>query len=141
MRITPFVFALLTALCWGAAPLFGKVGLVRMDPTVAMTLRSFVISVLLLLWMVVTGGLGQFTGIDLRSGLLIGAEGIFASLLGHLGYYYALKFGQASRVVPVASAFPLVALIGAILVLGERLTWSKGMGVVFIVAGVLLMKR
>jgi transporter family protein len=142
MQAKAFLFALVAAFFWGAAPIFGKVGLVRPDPTVALALRSFVISFILLIWAALSGNLSQVgTLLTSKSGAFIAAEGILASLMGHLAYYYALKYGEASRMVPITSSFPLFALFLAILFLGERLSWEKILGAVLIVAGIFLIKR
>ena len=106
MQSKTFLYALTASFFWGLAPKFGKIGLVKADPTVALTLRSFVISFILLFWAVATGHLGDIhVLVTSKAGLLIAAEGICASLLGHLAYYYAIKSGDVSKMVPVASAF------------------------------------
>lgn len=136
-------FGLLGALFWGTAPVLGKLGLVRADPTLALALRSFVISLVLLLWLFLSGNLGQFK-LFLQGGnawLYLAGEGLLASLAGHLAYYYALKYGEASRVTPVMAAYPVVTVLLVWLFLGEKLTWSKVVGVLLIVAGVILLKK
>ncbi|MCL4424521.1 MAG: EamA family transporter [Firmicutes bacterium] len=62
-------------------------------------------------------------------------------MAGHLAYYYALKSGEASRVTPVTAAYPVVTVLLVCLLLGEKLTWSKVVGVLLIVAGVILLKK
>ncbi len=135
-----YLYALLTALLWGVAPLFGKLGLEEVDALAGMTLRTMVVGAVLLLFGGFTGQLANVTSIGLKSGLLIAAEGLLASLLGHLAYYQALKLGDASRVVPVTAAFPLVTVLMAILFLGEPLTWQRVLGAALVVGGVLLIK-
>jgi len=142
MQPKAFLFALGAAFLWGAAPMLGKLGLVKADPAVALVLRSFVICGILTVWAAIGGRLPEVGAlITTKSGMLIAAEGVLASLLGHLAYYYALKYGEASRVVPVASSFPLFALVLAFFLLGERPSWDKVLGVALIVGGVLLLKR
>ncbi len=67
-------------------------------------------------------------------------EGICAALLGQLAYYYALKFGDVSRVAPVVAAFPVVAMLLAFVVLGEQITATKVIAAVLITAGVVLLR-
>ena len=122
--------------------MLGKLGLVGADPTVALVLRSLVIGGILVVWAALGGKLPEVVSLmGTKAGALIAAEGLLASLLGHLAYYYALKYGEASKVVPVASSFPLFALILAVILLGERPSWDKVLGVVLIVGGVLLLRR
>lgn len=75
-----------------------------------------------------------------KLGLFLISEGILASLLGQLVYYYALKEGAASRMVPVASAFPIVTFVGAIFLFGEKLTWQKSLGLGFTTLGIVFLK-
>jgi len=142
MQAKAFLFALTTSFLWGTAPILGKLGLVGADPAVALVLRSFTITAILAVWAALSGNLPEVGSLlSSRAGALIAVEGILASLLGHLAYYYALKYGKASSVVPVASSFPLFALIMAILVLGERPSWERALGVVLVVGGVRLLRR
>jgi transporter family protein len=56
-------------------------------------------------------------------------------------FFIALTHGEASTVVPVTSAYPVVTLIGAALFLSERITLVRGMGTALVVAGVVLLSR
>lgn len=136
----PISFALLTMLFWGVAPILGKIGLVKAPPFASLTLRSLVITVILVVIGLFTGQLGTVMQLSHRSALFIAGEGIFASLLGHLAYFYALKGGQASQVVPITSAFPIVTVVLAFWVLHESFTWKRVIGALLILGGVLLIK-
>jgi bacterial/archaeal transporter family protein len=59
--------------------------------------------------------------------------------LGQLAYYYALKYGELSKVTPVVAAFPLVAFLLGLMVLGEKMTIGKGIGAVLIAIGIALL--
>lgn len=51
-------------------------------------------------------------------------------------FFYALKYGESSRIVPLTgSIVPIVTLLGATAVLGERLPLHAIVGVVFLIAG------
>lgn len=135
------VLALLAMVCWGVAPVFSKLGLVKADPFLALTVRSFSVSAILF----ITGlALGKFSGMDFsdkKSYFFIVLEGVLAALLGQLAYYYAQKLGDISRVTPIVAAFPIITVILAVLVLGEKFTWSKLAGTVLIISGIILIKR
>ncbi|RLA82964.1 MAG: hypothetical protein DRG31_06715 [Deltaproteobacteria bacterium] len=137
-----FTFALFAALCWGIAPIFGKMGLLKAEPSLALALRSFVVALVLLMWGVAGGWLKELgTLVGTREGVYIAIEGLLASFVGHLAYFYALKYGEASRMVPVTSSFPLFALFFALLLLREELAWDKVFGALLIVAGIILLRR
>ena len=140
MAIQAYFFAFVTIVLWGCAPILEKLGLIKLDPTIAITLRSFVISLCLFLYLLGAGRLPELFQADLRSLVFVGISGIFAGLLGHLTYFYALKFGEASRIVPLTGSFPLLTVLLAILLFGESLTWSKSIGAALIVAGIAFLK-
>jgi bacterial/archaeal transporter family protein len=54
---------------------------------------------------------------------------------------FALTKGDASRVVPVSSAYPLVTVFGAAIFLSERVTLMRGLGTALVVVGVALLSR
>ena len=135
-----FIFASLTALCWGAAPILGKMGLTKLPPFLALSLRSFTISIILLAAGLLSGSFKNLQ-VDARSFIFIAAEGIMASLLGQLTYYYALKYSEASKVVPVSSSFPLFTLILAFLFLHENITFKKILGTLLVVLGIILIRH
>ncbi|MDD3776065.1 MAG: EamA family transporter [Actinomycetota bacterium] len=139
-RAYPYLLALITMFFWGIAPVFGKLGLAKVSPYIALVFRSLVVTVILLIVILVRGELRQLAAIDLKSATFIGLEGIMASLLGHFAYYYALKLGETSRVVPITSAFPIVTLAVAAIFLTEKITMVKGAGAALIIAGLLLLR-
>ncbi len=56
-----------------------------------------------------------------------------------IAFYIALGKGDASRVVPFTSAYPVVTLILAALVLSEKITPLRGGGALLVVLGVVLL--
>jgi transporter family protein len=141
VKISPFVFALATMICWGTAPLFGKAAMLRIDPWMGLAMRSFIISFIMLIWAVATGQIHRLFRVEPAIWALICWEGILASLLGHLAYFYAIKYGTISRVVPIASAFPMVALLGGVLLFSERISWERVVGAIMIIAGIIIVRR
>ncbi len=134
-------YALIGMLLWGIAPVFGKIGLYRVEPGIALAIRSFVISGFLIGWIFLSGKYATLPSVPISSWLYIGLEGVCASLLGHLAYYYALKNGDVSTISPVMAAFPIVTVLLGFLLLDEKFTANKLAGVLLIVIGVLIIKR
>ena len=60
-------------------------------------------------------------------------------LIGQYFYFKAIKSLEASTVTPIVGAYPLFTCILAILILGERLTIAKGIGVFLVVGGIFLL--
>lgn len=138
--LNAYVLAGIAMVFWGIAPIFGKLGLGGIQPLAALTIRSLIISVILLIAVTVTGQWGHVAGVTAKNAAYIAFEGICAALLGQLAYYYALKFGEVGRVSPIVAAFPLVALFLGIIFLGEKVTFLKLVATLLIITGIALLK-
>ena len=99
------------------------------------------ISLIMLVWVIVTGHIHQLFHIEFSTWSLICAEGVLASFLGHLAYFYAIKYGMISRVIPITSAFPLIALLGGLFLFSERISWDRLVGTVMIIVGIIIIRR
>ncbi|MFC1805193.1 EamA family transporter, partial [Candidatus Omnitrophota bacterium] len=55
---------------------------------------------------------------------------------GQICFYHALKSAEASRIVPIAGSFPLVAFILGVLFLSETVTPLKLGGVLLVTLGI-----
>ncbi len=139
-KFYPYLLAIVTLIFWGIAPIFGKIGLLKINPLAGLAIRSFVISFILLILIFSTGTYKELGVINLKGFSFIALEGIFASLIGHFAYYYALKLGEASKIVPITSAFPVLTVIIAVILLGEKMTVYKGAGIALIIAGIYLIR-
>jgi transporter family protein len=139
-KFFPYLLALTTLIFWGIAPIFGKLGVAKISPYTALALRSFVVAIIMLAIILIRGDFRDFASLDLKSAVFIGLEGIFASLIGHFAFYYALRLGDASRVVPIVSAYSLITVLAAVIFLSEKMTIYKGTGALLIIAGVFLLR-
>ncbi len=124
----------------GLAPIFGKFGLKNVDPAVALSIRSFFISAIMLGWLMLNRDINPVNNISLGGWIFIALEGLCAALLGQLFYYYALKSGDASMVVPLIASFPLFTFIIASIFLGDKVTLTKIAGLGLIILGVVLVR-
>ncbi|MDI7247049.1 MAG: EamA family transporter [Bacillota bacterium] len=131
--------ALFGALCWGIAPIFGKIGLARVDPLAGLCLRTLIASGIVTGWLLVSGELRAMETVSSRAWLFIALEAILATLVGDLAYYAALKCGGAAQVTLVMSTAPLFTLIIAVVYLREVTTWAQVIGAVLIVCGLFLV--
>lgn len=139
--VSAWVLAMLAALCWGLAPVAGKVGLTAVDPVVGLALRTLMASALVLGFVVGSGAWARLEQVPVASWLPIGVEALLATLAGDLAYYAALKRGDASVVAAVMAASPLATVTAASLWLGEPVTRDVVLGSLLIAAGVALLGR
>ena len=121
----PLLFALLAMLCWGIGPIFSKLGLTKIEPFAALTIRTVVVATIMILAGLFTDELSTVAQVNWRSAFFIIGEGILAALLGQLAYYYAVKGGEISLVSPIVAAFPLVTVLLAFVFLGESMSIQK----------------
>ena len=141
MNNPAFIFAIVTALLWGFAPVFEKSGLTgTIDPYIGVVVRSVSIMIVGLAGLVLVGRTAELTSIDLKSAAILIVGGLFAGFFGQFTYYSALKTGDASVVVPIAAAYPLVTLLISVLFFHEAFTLSKAAGIAMVVGGVILLR-
>lgn len=133
------LLAFLAMLCWGLAPLFGKLGLLYMHSITALSIRTLIAATLILSWQIVFGQPQYFHAIPLKSLIFIGVEALLATLVGDLAYFMALKRGNINQVTLIMSSSPLVTMLAAYVFLGERATALQITGAVLIVSGLVLV--
>jgi transporter family protein len=127
-------FALGSAFFAALTALFGKLGVTGLNSNMATLIRTVVI-------LVVTCGIVTLRsewqkpgGISANSWLFLILSGI-ATGLSWLCYYRALQLGPVSKVAPIDKLSVAIAIVLAVLFLGERLTWQVALGGSLIVAG------
>ena len=139
--MTAFLWAVLTACIWGVVPLMEKVGLGQAPPAVGVMARSLGVLIGALVFGAVACPWASLRTLGWPSFLLLAGGGLLASFVGQLAFYHALKSGAMSQVTPVAGAYPLVAALLGWWVLREPLTVSRLVGVLFVIAGVALLRK
>ena len=140
MSYQAFLFALLTAALWGVATVLDKLALARLQPLVGVAARSVAISVVAVAALAATMRDRAWEGVDARSWMFVIMSGMCSGLLGQWTYYKALKYAEASRVVPIVGGYPLIAFALAVLFLGESITPQKLGGAMLVVAGIVLLR-
>lgn len=132
--MTWLTWSLLSALFAALTAILAKIGIAGVDANLATAVRTSVVVIFTWLLAFVTRQPGELQALTGRTWLFLTLSGM-ATGLSWLCYFHALQIGEASRVAPVDKlSVPLVILFGA-LFLSERLTWSRGVGGLLIVAG------
>jgi transporter family protein len=133
---------LIAALGGAGVAIFGKIGLEAVDPTLATTARSAVMTVSLLGVCLATGRLqglvGPSGGIDARAWVFIVLAGL-AGAVSWLAYFGALRIGAAAQVASIDRLSLAFVIVFAATFLGERYGWRGWVGIVLVVAGILLV--
>ena len=132
------LYAVGSALFAGLTSILAKCGIRKTDSTVATAIRTIV--VLLFAWIMVfaVGSQGTIGSIPPRSLVFLVLSGL-ATGASWLCYFYALQRGPIDKVVPIDKSSTIITILLAAVLLGETITPVKGVGVVLIAIGTLLM--
>jgi len=134
------VLLVITAVLWGATPILEKIGLAKVDPLIAVTIRSTIVTVGLLVITLAMGKGKALLEVEAKGVFLFGASGVMAGILAMWTYYTALKAGATSKIVPISACYPLVTVLLSALILREGITFARVMGTALIVSGIWLVK-
>lgn len=132
------VFAALSAFFAGLTAVLAKAGVASTASTVATALRTIVVAVGAWAMAALTGVVSVVSSIDGRSLLFLVLSGL-ATGASWLCYFAALARGDVSRVAPIDKLSTVVAILLALVFLGEPVSLWGGVGIVVITAGTLLM--
>ncbi len=134
-----FLLALFGALCWGLAPLFGKVGLRGLNPLDGLVARTMITVLFVAGLALANGFIWRMETIPGRRWVFLAAEAFLATFAGDLAYYAAIKKGEIGQTALVLAASPLITYWAGWYFLGESLSLLKLIGAAFIIIGVILV--
>ena len=134
------LYAFLSAITAALVAIFGKLGLEKVDTTLATAVRAVVMAGLLVITALV---LKKFDGFSVhawtnKQWLYIILAGI-AGALSWLFYFSALKLGLASRVAAIDRLSVVFVFIFAALFLGEPLKLKSSLGALLIAIGAIII--
>jgi len=135
-----FTWAILAAFIWGIVPLLEKLGLAKVAPLAGLFYRCCGVLIGLFLLGAFIVKPQEIKSVDLKSILLLALGGFLASFVAQICFYNGLKIGDISKVVPISGTYPLIAFILGVLFLGESITLTKMLGVVFVILGIWALK-
>ncbi len=136
MDSTTVLFAFLALIGFGGGAICDKLALRGLPASGAVIARSLMTAVIFAGYGALAGQFRRITGAGVIPLAWLVAGVVVNPVLGQLALFKALKFGEASRVIPIAASYPLITVILAALFLGEKLTAPKVAGVLCIVVGI-----
>ena len=133
-----FFWSLLSAFFAGLTAILAKIGVQEINSNLATAIRTTV--VLLFSWLIVafSGPKISLATLPARTWIFLILSGL-ATGLSWLCYFRALQIGLASRVAPVDKLSVVFAILLAVVVLHEKLSWQQCTGGGLIVAGALIL--
>jgi transporter family protein len=136
--MTWFTWSLLSALFAAATAILAKLGVAGVDSNLATAVRTSVVVVFTWALAYATRQPVGLESFSQRTWVFLTLSGL-ATGLSWLCYFRALQMGPASRVAPIDKLSVALVIVFAALFLGEKLTWSKGVGGLLIVAGAIVI--
>ncbi|MGN6532947.1 MAG: EamA family transporter [Ginsengibacter sp.] len=133
-----WIYALLSALFAALTAIFAKVGIKGVDTDLATAIRTVVI--LVIAWGIafIRGGAYTLHSLTRQNIIFLCLSGV-ATGLSWIFYFKALQLGKVSQVAPVDKMSVAIAIILAVVFLGEPLTFKTAMGALLIIAGTLVL--
>lgn len=132
------VLAFGSAFFAGVTSILAKCGIRKTDSTVATALRTIIVLVFSWVMVLLVGSQNQLSQVDSRSLLFLVLSGL-ATGASWLCYFRALQLGNINKVVPIDKSSTVLTILLAVLLLGESLSWTSGIGILLIAAGTFLM--
>ena len=121
------------------APIFEKLSLVKTAPFTALTIRFIITTSIVVAISLVTGQCKDIRNVDAVSLFWIALGGISGGVIGLFLYFVVLKDNLTTHIVPITATFPLFTALYAYLFLKEHITAVRLAGILFVVAGVVLI--
>ncbi|HEY2581304.1 MAG TPA: EamA family transporter [Mucilaginibacter sp.] len=133
-----WIYALLSAFFAALTAIFAKIGIKGVDTDLATAIRTVVI--LLLAWAIAIfrGGANSIGGLNKMNWIFLVLSGC-ATGLSWICYFKALQLGEVSQVAPVDKLSVAIAIVLAVIFLGEPLTLKTALGALLIIGGSLVL--
>ena len=132
------LFAVGSALFAGATAILAKCGIKKTDSTVATAIRTPVVLLMSFIMVLIAGSLGDISSITPKTWIFLVLSGL-ATGASWLCYFRALQLGDINKVVPIDKSSTVLTILLAFIVLGEPISWLKGVCVALIAVGTFLM--
>ncbi len=137
------VYAILSAIFAALTSILGKIGIDNIgidniDSNLATLIRTFVILIISWIIIIVTKEYKSIFKIDRRELIFISLSGISTGA-SWLCYYYAIKNGIVSLVIPIDKLSIVVVVAFSYIFFNEKLSKISFIGLIFIVFGTIIM--
>ena len=132
------IYAILTAIFTSTTTIFGKVGLEKINTILSTLIRTFIVFILIWLYVLFTKKYKDYKKLKLNDIKYIILSGLTTGL-SWLCYYAALQKGQASLVFPIEKLNIVFTVIFSCILLKEKINKKEIVGVSSIVIGTIIL--
>jgi bacterial/archaeal transporter family protein len=133
-------YAVLSMLFAGFTSVIAKQGLTGISAELGLAVRTIFVAVYIFGFAAIMVPLSDTENLGWRNYLWLGLSGL-TTAVSWVFYYKAIKQGEVSTVALIDKGSFLVAVLLAWAVLGEKITPRIGLGMGFILAGLLIVSR
>jgi bacterial/archaeal transporter family protein len=131
-------YALLSALAASLVGIFGRLGVSKIDDNLATTVRSVVMSLMLIAFAMAIGAWEKLPQLRAPRPLLAIALSGAAGATSWIFYFKALRLAEVSKVAPIDKLSMPLGVLLAVVFLRERPSATNWVGIVMIAAGAYL---
>ena len=132
------LFALGSALLAGLTSVLAKCGIRKTDSDAATAIRTIVVLIFSWLMVWIVGSAPTITTLSTKTWVFLILSGL-ATGASWLCYFRALQLGNVNKVVPIDKSSTVLTILLALVFLGEPVSWFKGIAVILIGIGTLMM--
>lgn len=133
-----YVAAIFSAIFAALTSIFAKMGIKDVNSNLATAIRTSII--LIFTWGIAyfQNSISSIVNISKTSWIFLILSAL-ATGASWLFYFYALKVGEATKVVPIDKMSLVLTIIFAALLLHEKFTWQIAIGALLMTAGTLVI--
>jgi transporter family protein len=133
-----WMYALLSAFFAALTAIFAKMGIKNMDTDLATAIRTVIILVLAWAFVLFKGTAGTIGNLTKHNWLFLVLSGC-ATGLSWIFYFKALQLGEVSQVAPIDKLSVAIAIVLAVIFLGEPVTLKSAIGALLIIGGTFVL--
>ena len=122
----------------GITAILAKCGIKKTDSDVATAIRTIVVLIFSWIMVFLTGAQKGILQINSKTMIFLVLSGL-ATGASWLCYFHALQVGDVNKVVPIDKSSTILTILLALIFLGEGISIAKGIAIVLIGVGTLLM--
>ena len=132
------IYAFLSAFAASLVGIFGRIGVARIDDNLATTVRSAIMTLMLLAFATAVGAWDKLSQLKAPRPILAIILSGAAGATSWIFYFKALKAAEVSKVAPIDKLSMPLGILLAVLFLKERPTPVNWLGIALIVGGAYL---
>jgi len=131
------LLAVISAIAAGVTSVFAKAGLDDVPSHLANAARTAIVLAISIVVMWWSGEHSKTSQLTPRAWIFLGLSGL-ATAVSWVAYFKAMSIGSATPVTAIDKASLVVTMVLAMVFLGERPSWTGGLGAALIVGGAIL---